>query len=138
MDIATYEVQGRVPVTVLQPQGDVDGRTYQELIARAQEACNTGAQTIVIDLGGVRYLSSAGLMAIQSIARLLEGQKALDLEAGWGAMHAVKNELAAKHGPDPHLKLVNPQPAVDKVLQMAGFVRVFEVYADVNAAVASF
>jgi anti-anti-sigma regulatory factor len=138
MDIATYEVKGRVPVTVLQPQGDVDGRTFQELIGKAQEACNAGARAMVIDLSGVRYLSSAGLMAIQSIARLLQGQQVLNPEAGWSAMHTVKNEVAEKHGPDAHLKLVNPQPAVDKVLQMAGFTHVFEVHADVKAAVASF
>lgn len=138
MDIAAYEVQGRVVVTVLRPEGDVDGRTYQELIGKAQEACEAGARAMVIDLAGVRYLSSAGLMAIQSIARLLQGQAMLNPETGWSTMHTVKNEIAATHGSDPHLKLVNPQPAVDNVLQMAGFKHVFDVYADVKAAVASF
>ena len=137
MNIATHEVQGRVKVTVLQPQGDVDGHTFQELISKAQEACHAGAQNIVIDLSGVRFLSSAGLVAIHSISKLLQGQKLPDLEAGWSTLHRIKDEAAEKHA-HPHLKLANPQPAVDKVLQMAGFKPMFEVHPDVEAAVASF
>jgi len=138
MDIATHEMQGRVKVTVLQPQGDVDGRTYQELIHKAQEAYAAGALDMVLDLGGVRFLSSAGLVAIHSIAKLLQGQKLPDTEANWNTLRSIKQERAKKQGPHKHFKLVNPQPAVDKVLQMSGFKPAFEVFADVEAAVASF
>lgn len=138
MDIATYEVQGRVPVTVLQPQGEVDGRTYRELIGKAQEAQAAGAREMVIDLGGVRFLSSSGLVAIHSISRLLQGREMPDPEGGWSALHTVAHDVAAKQPPHPYLKLANPQPAVDKVLQTTGFKQAFEVYAEVGAAVASF
>jgi len=138
MDIAAQEVQGRVKITVLQPKGDLDGHTYQELIGKAQQAYAAGARAMIIDLAGVRFLSSAGLVAIHSIARLLQGQEVLDPEAGWSAMHKVKNEVAGKQLSHSHLKLANPQPAVDKVLQMAGFKAAFETYTDMEAAVASF
>jgi hypothetical protein len=36
------------------------------------------------------------------------------------------------------LKLLNPQPRVDRVLDMVGITRFQEVYTDVEAAVASF
>jgi anti-anti-sigma regulatory factor len=34
--------------------------------------------------------------------------------------------------------LLNPQPRVDRVLDMAGFKQFFEVYTDLETAVASF
>ena len=37
-----------------------------------------------------------------------------------------------------HLKLLNPQPRVDRVLEMVGFKRFLEVYTDLDTAVASF
>jgi anti-anti-sigma regulatory factor len=47
MEITVYQVQGRVSVTVLQPHGDVDASNYRDLIAKAQEVCNAGAQDIL-------------------------------------------------------------------------------------------
>ena len=137
MDIATHEVQGRVTVTVLQPQGEVDGRTYKELIGRAQQAYGAGARQMVIDLGGVSFLSSSGLVAIHSIARLLQGQELPDLEAGWSALHKVEYEITQQRK-SPYVKLVNPQPAVDRVLQTTGFGQMFEIFPDLETAVASF
>jgi anti-anti-sigma regulatory factor len=138
MDIATYNVKGRVTVTVLQPLGELDGSTYRELIGKAQEAYGAGAREMVIDLGGVRFLSSSGLVAIHTIARLLQGRELPDPEAGWSALHAVEHEVAAKQGTQPHLKLANPQPPVDKVLETTGFRKLFEIFPDAGAAAASF
>jgi anti-anti-sigma factor len=135
MQITTYETQGRVPVTVLQPHGDLDAHTYQELIAAAQKAWNGGARDMVLDLGDVHYLSSSGLVAIHTIARLLHGQELPDLDAGWSAIHAIEHERGAAH---PHLKLLSPQPPVDKVLTMTGFRRMFDVHADLGVALAAF
>src|SRR5436309_15396364 len=71
MRIATTQVQGRVPVTILEVDGEVDATTYQQLIAQARDACDQGARDILLDLGGVPFLSSAGLMALHSIAAML-------------------------------------------------------------------
>jgi anti-anti-sigma regulatory factor len=135
MQITTYETQGRVPVTVLQPHGDVDAHTYQELIATAQKAWNGGARYMVLDLGDVHYLSSSGLVAIHTIARLLGGQELPDLEAGWSTIHAIEHEVHEAH---PQLKLLSPQPPVDKVLTMTGFRQMFDIHADLGGAVAAF
>jgi anti-anti-sigma regulatory factor len=135
MQIKTYQTQGRVPVTVLQPHGDLDANTYQELIAAAQGAWNGGARDMVIDLGDVHYMSSSGLVAIHTISRLLHGQELPDLEAGWSAIHAIEHEAGETH---PHLKLLSPQPPVDKVLTTTGFRQMFEIHADLGAAVAAF
>jgi anti-anti-sigma factor len=135
MQITTYQTQGRVTVTVLQPHGDLDAHTYQELIATAQKEWNGGARNMVLDLADVHYLSSSGLVAIHTIARLLKGQELPDLEAGWSAIHAIEREVHEAH---PHLKLLSPQPPVDKVLTTTGFRKMFEVHADLGAAIAAF
>jgi len=135
MQITAYQAQGRVPVTVLQLHGDLDANTYQELIATAQKEWNGGARNMVLDLGDVHYLSSSGLVAIHTIARLLTGQALPDLEAGWSAIHAIEHEPREAH---PHLKLLSPQPPVEKVLTLTGFRQMFDIHADLGAALAAF
>jgi len=135
MQITTYQTQGRVPVCVLQPHGDLDANTYQELIAAAKKEWTGGARNMVLDLGGVHYLSSSGLVAIHTIARLLHGQEMPDAEAGWSAIHAIEHDAGLAH---PHLKLLGPQPPVAKVLTMTGFQQMFDIHTDLEAAIAAF
>ena len=136
MDITMYQVQGHVPVTVLQPHGDLDARSFKDLIAKAQEVYDAGARDVVLDLGDVPYMSSSGLVALNTMARLLRSQAAADLEGGWDALHDIERNV--QQGLHPHLKVVNPQPAVENVLRMVGMNQMFEVFADVPGAVASF
>lgn len=136
MEITVYQVQGRVSVTVLQPHGDVDASNYRDLIAKAQEVCNAGAQDILLDLSDIPFVSSAGLVALHSIARMLRGEQPPDPESGWEAFRAIRRDR--DRGPQQHLKLLNPQPRVDKVLETAGFKRFMEVYTDLETAIASF
>jgi anti-anti-sigma regulatory factor len=136
MDITVSQVQGRVPVTVLQPHGDLDASNYQDLIAIALQAHDDGARDLLLDLSDMPYMSSSGLVALQSIAATLRGEEPLDPEAGWGAYRAIHRDRDA--GVQEHLKLLNPQSRVDQVLEMVGFNRFLEVYTDLEAAVASF
>ena len=136
MDITVSHAQGRVPVTVLHVHGEVDASSYQDLIAKAQEVCVAGTRDILLDLGDVPYLSSSGLVALQSIAALLRGDKTPDLESGWGALRAVDRDRDT--GLQSHFKLLNPQPRVAHVLEVVGFERFLEIYTDLEEAVASF
>jgi anti-anti-sigma regulatory factor len=125
-----------VPVTVLCPQGELDASNYQELVVAAQEVVRGGGQDILLDLGQTTYMSSSGLVALQSMAALLRGEEPPDPEAGWTAYRAVDRDRDT--GFQVHLKLLNPQPRVDHVLDMVGFKRFLEVHADLETAVASF
>lgn len=138
MNITRYDAKaGAVPVTVLQPHGDLDASNYRELITAGEAVCFAGAvEDVVLDLGDVPYMSSSGVVALNSLARMLRGQAPPDLDAGWSALHDIERNV--KQGLHPHLKLANVQPAVDKVLTTVGFKSMFEVYDDVPAAVASF
>jgi anti-anti-sigma regulatory factor len=136
MDITVSQIQGRVPVTVLQTHGDLDASSYKDLIAKAQEVYSGGAQDLLLDLGDTPYMSSSGLVAMQSLAALLRGEEIPDPEAGWGAIRAIDRDRDS--GFQQHFKLLNPQPRVDRVLEMVGFTRFLEVYTDLDTAIASF
>ena len=136
MNIAVTQAEGQVPVTILQMHGDLDGSSFQDLIASARTAYTGGARDILLDLSDTLYMSSAGLVALQSIAALMRDEDPPDPEAGWGAFHAIDRDRES--GLQPHFKLLNPQPRVDRVLEMAGFKRFLEIHTDLEAAIASF
>ncbi len=136
MEIDVKQVEGSVPVTIVQTQGAIDGSNYRQLIDRVRELYEGGARNILLDLSQTEYMSSAGLVALQSTVQLLHGEEMPDLEDGWGALHAVGREQTP--GSRPHFKLLGPQPPVAKVLEMAGFTRSVEVFTDQDAAVAAF
>ena len=136
MDVMVSQAQGRAEVTILQPHGDLDAATYTQLIAAAQEVYRAGTSNILLDLSDTPYMSSSGLVALQSIAALLRDEELPDLEAGWEALRALKRSPEA--GLQEHLKLLSPQPRVARVLEMVGFTHFLEVYDDLEDAVASF
>lgn len=137
MTITTVvEKQGRVPVTILQPHGSIDASNYRDLIAEANQAYSAGARDLLLDLSNTSYMSSSGLIALQSIGALLRGEDPPDLEEGWGAFRAVHRDRES--GMQPHFKLLSPQPRVEKVLEMVGFDRFLEIHTDLETAVASF
>jgi anti-anti-sigma regulatory factor len=135
MNISISQSQGRVPVTILGIQGDLDASNYTELIAKTQELCNTGMRYLLLDMTNVPYMSSAGLVALHNIALLMRGDQPTDPESGWPALHAVADE--EKHL-QRNIKLLNPQPKVCRTLEISGMVEFFEIYTDLTSAMASF
>jgi anti-anti-sigma regulatory factor len=136
MDISIEQVQGQTPVSILKVQGDLDGSNYQVLISKAKEIYQAGARHLVLDLSNVNYMSSAGLVALHTIAKLLQGAPLPDPEAGWEAFHAIERDQAA--GLHAQLKLLNPQAKVDQTLELTGMKDFFEIFTDRQAAIASF
>ena len=136
MDIRVSQLQGKVPVAVLQPHGAMDASNYQDVVAAAREVHQAGTQHILVDLSQVPYMSSSGLVALHSIALMLRGEQPPGPESSWGAMHAFDRER--ERGMQHHTKLLSPQPRVQKVLDMAGFTRFLEVYTDLDTALGSF
>ncbi len=136
MNITITQAQGRVPTAVFKLDGELDASNYRQLISKAKEAYAGGMRNILLDLSDLSYMSSAGLLALHSIALVLRGETPPDPEGGWGALRGMERERAA--GVQPHVKLLAPQPRVDRVLRMAGFDRLFEVHTDRETALASF
>lgn len=136
MDISVSQAEGKVPVSVLKLEGQLDGQNYQELIARAQELFKAGARDFILDLSDLTYISSAGLVALHSVALLVKGEQLPDTEQGWSAYRSMGRTSAS--GPQAHIKLLNPREDVKNVLDMVGFGNVFETYTDLDEAVKSF
>jgi anti-anti-sigma regulatory factor len=136
MTITTSQAQGSVPVTILSIQGDLDASNYQQVIAAGQEAYDKGARRLLIDMGDVPFMSSSGLVALHSVALLMQGKEPPDPEYGWAAFHAAGRDVES--GQQPYVKLLNPQPRVKRALEMASFDRFFEIHTDREEAIASF
>ena len=136
MDISVSQAQGNVPVTVLKLDGQLDGQNYQELITKARELYSAGARDFVLDLSDLTYISSAGLVALHSVALLVKGEELPDTEQGWSAYRSMGRTSSS--GPQSHIKLLNPREEVKNVLDMVGFGNVFQIFTDLDQAVKSF
>lgn len=136
MNISVSRARGSVPVAVLKLDGRLDGQSYQELITKAQELYAAGARDFLLDLSGLSYISSAGLVALHSVALLARGEQLPDMESGWSAYRSMGRSGEA--GVQKHVKLLNPCAEVTSVLDMVGFGNVFEVFTDLDQAVDSF
>lgn len=136
MNISVSQQQGNVPVTVMEVDGQLDGQSYQDLIGKARELYDAGARDFILDLSDLTYISSAGLVAIHSIALLVKGEELPDPESGWSAYRSMGRTSAA--GLQTHIKLLNPREEVKNVLDMVGFGNVFQIFNDLDEAVKSF
>ena len=136
MNISVSQASGNVPVTVIKLDGQLDGQNFQELISKAQELHGTGARDFLLDLSELTYISSAGLVALHSVALMARGEGLPDLESGWAAYRSMGRSGEA--GVQKHVKLLNPRSEIMSVLDMVGFSRVFEIYTDREEALKSF
>ena len=134
--MSVSQAQGNVPVTVIKIDGQLDGQNYQELIAKAQELYKEATRDFLLDLSELTYISSAGLVALHSMALLARGEELPDTEGGWSAYRSMGRSSEA--GLQKHVKLLNPRSEVMGVLDMVGFSNVFEIYTDLDEAVKSF
>jgi anti-anti-sigma regulatory factor len=136
MDISLSKEMGHVEVTILDVNGQLDGQTYQELIDKAKEAYASGSRDFLLDLTDLTYISSAGLVALHSIALLVKGETLPDTDAGWSAYRSMGRSKEA--GRQPHIKLFNPRAEIRNVLELVGFESVFDIYMDRDEAIKSF
>ena len=136
MEITVSTHQGKVPVTVVQPHGDVDASNYTDLVNRVEALLKGGAQDFVIDLSDVSFMSSAGLVGLHSLANLLRGEKQPETESGWAALKSMDRSRSS--GMQKHIKLLSPQAGVAETFDKAGFTQFFEIFTELPKAVASF
>jgi anti-anti-sigma regulatory factor len=136
MNITITQKQGRVPVTILELAGKLDGSNYQQLVDEAKKIYLNGARDLLIDLSKLTFMSSAGLAAIHQTALIFCGQPMAGEELGWASYHAIDRDRDG--GVQKHVKLLSPQPAVATILDIAKFDSLFEIHANLEAAVASF
>jgi anti-anti-sigma regulatory factor len=110
--------------------GFINLGTASLLEQKASQAYEQGMRYLLIDLSGVDSMSSAGLRSVLVISRMLASDRA-DQSADEG----TRENKTAK---SPYLKLLNPQPGILRVLNIAGFDEFVEIYEDKTQAINSF
>ena len=113
LHIAIADEKGKSPVKVVYLKGDIDAATHKDIESKANELLNGGSNNILIDLSEVDYMGSAGLRALNSIAK----------------------SVSASNG---QFKLSNPSASVSKVMKTLGFDQFFDIHDSVNTAVGDF
>jgi anti-anti-sigma regulatory factor len=121
-------------VAVIALVGELDGSNFERVIEAARSARDGGVSTIVLDLAGLTYMGSSGLVAIQSAALLLRGQEPPSPEDGWDAIHRLGREVEERPSGPAALHLAALTPPVDRVLERTGMKGLFPVHADRAAA----
>ena len=128
MEITVSLEQASEPVAVMRLQGGIDASNFVQIVDKAQEIYQHPARNLILDLSEVPSITSTGLAAIHQIALLYSGvpdqMKHPDL---------THSSTARKR-----VKLLRPQPEVDKALETAGLKLFFKVFHDLDSALKSF
>lgn len=130
IDVTLHE-NGSEPIAIMRLIGEIDASNFILLSDKAQELYMNPARRLIIDLSEVPGISSTGLAAIHKIALVYSG---------------VPHRIEENVNPDfthssnarKYVRLVNPQPGVDKALESAGLKLFFKVFKDLDSALASF
>ncbi len=136
MHLTVEAVRGRVPVDILAIHGDLDASNFELVIAKARELYAAGARHLLLDLSDMPFMGSSGVVAIHSVALLMRNEEPPSPEHGWQAFHAIGHALEKQV--EQFVKLLNPQPKVQRTLQMTGLDEFFDIYSDRDRAIASF
>lgn len=99
---------------VIHVEGRVDSSTAPQLNSAFESLINAGHFHIILDLSNVSFMSSAGLRA------MINAQKA--------CKRYNRGEVVLASVPAP----------IHSALDLAGFIPLFSIFADVTAAVGSF
>ena len=101
----------RGDVLVVRPEGRIDTNTSEELESWLMSRLAGGPRRLVVDMSAVDYISSAGLRVFLMTVKKLRGTGG-------------------------QLVLGGLNPSVRQIFELAGFLSIFAVEADVDRAVA--
>ncbi len=129
MQIQVTTAQGRVPVTILALDGDLDSSSYGSFEERAKNTITAGAKDLLIDMTRVPYMSSAGMRALNSLVKQLHTPAEID---------AIDKGIRDGKTKAMHLKLAGVQPKVAEVIQLTGLDMFIAMYPNTASAISSF
>ena len=101
----------RGDVLIVRPEGRIDTNTSEELERWLMSRIDGSLKRLVVDMSGIDYISSAGLRVLLMTVKKLRGSGG-------------------------QLVLGGLNPSVRQIFELAGFLSIFAVEADVDRAVA--
>lgn len=128
MEITIDLEQGSEPIAVMRLQGKIDASNFVQMVDKAQEIYQNPSRNLILDLSDVPSISSTGLAAIHNIA----------LRYGGVADPLKHPDLTHNSNARKRVKILRPQPAVEKALEAAGLKLYFKVFRDLESAIKSF
>jgi anti-anti-sigma regulatory factor len=131
------EAAGRVPITVLSLDGELDASNFEAFVAQVQGLYDGGTRDLLLDFTDLSFLASSGLVALHSIILIMRGDRPADPDSGWGAFHSLAEEVSSG-AVQTSVQLAGPQPGVERVLQRTGLDRLFPIHPDRATALAGF
>ena len=134
MEIKVSTESGRVPVTVLHVDGNIDSSTYEQFQSTARKLIDEGARYILVDLSHAPFVSSSGLRALHTVFNELRSRNP---ESNLSD-EQMKRGISAGTYKSPHLKLLNLSPETRTAFETSGFDMYIDTFTDRNAAIASF
>jgi anti-anti-sigma factor len=134
MEIKISTENGRVPVTIMHIDGDIDSATSNLFQTKAEELIKSGARYILIDLAHCPYMSSASLRALHQVFKELN---AIHPDATLSE-DEIKKGINAGTYKSPYLKLLNVPNETKAVFKTSGFDMYLEIYDDKKKAIAAF
>lgn len=134
MEIKVSKENGRVPITVLHVDGNIDSSTYEQFLSMAKKSIDEGARYILVDLSHAPFVSSAGLRALHTLFNDLRSRNP---EANLSD-EQMKKGISAGTFKSPHLKLLNLSPEAKSAFETSGFDMYIETFTDMKKAIASF
>ncbi len=134
MEISVSVHQAEKPIAIMQITGEVNASNYLDIVTRAQELYKDTARDLIVDLSGVTNISSTGLVALHQLSLIYSGTEHHVEKDGTEMRPDVTHSNSARK----HVKLLSPQPEVDKALQSSGLKLFFKVFGDLESAINSF
>jgi len=110
----------------------------KQFIADAQKLYDVGTRNLILDMSELTFIGSAGVSALQKIALVYCGEDQPTSKENQSINQAMPNESEDGFRCQEHIKLLNPSEAIQDVLDIVGLKPFFEIYTDLDAAVASF
>jgi anti-anti-sigma factor len=142
MRITITSSEKTIPVSIIHLDGKLDGSNFECLIKEAQKLYTAGTRNLILDMGKLTFMSSAGLGAVHQVALLFHGKKPVEKQDErwsdyrWAAFHP--DGSVHNHTPHEFVKLLSPTKEVMELLEMIGFSSLFEIHTDLDQAIASF
>jgi len=136
MELIVSIRQAEEPIAIMQIKGDINASNFLDVVNRAQELYNNPAHNLIIDLSEVTSVSTTGLVALHKIALVYSGvPQEIDQDA---ATKDRRPDFTHSSNARKFVKLLSPQPEVDKALEKAGMKLFFKVFKDLESAIESF
>ncbi len=134
MEINVSTQNGRVPVTIMHIDGNLDSSSYNKFQTRAEELIKSGARYILVDLAHSPYVSSAGFRVLSKIFKELN---AIHPDSNLSEQE-MKKGISDGSYKSPYLKLLNLSNETKTDFTTTGFDMYIEQYDDLKTAIASF